>query len=114
VDKTLKIFDITGFGKRQLSFSCPTTAENKPWLLSFTSMADMINMITLPFEPGVCEWITQRSIGRPLIAVANTQSPEIYLYSTNPEIEDDLPVPKHILRLHSAPGISFSSPSSAS
>jgi peptidylprolyl isomerase domain and WD repeat-containing protein 1 len=77
LDKTLKIFDITGF--------------------------DMINMITLPFVPGVCEWVTQKTTGRPLVAVANAEGPEIYLYSINPDVENDVPTPKHVIRIHSAP-----------
>ncbi|ELR20633.1 CYP, putative, partial [Acanthamoeba castellanii str. Neff] len=70
LDKTLKIFDITGF--------------------------DMINMISLPFVPGVCEWVTQRATGRPLLAVASAEGPEIYLYSINPDVVDDVPTPKHV------------------
>lgn len=66
--------------------------------------ADMINMISLPFVPGVCEWITQRATGRPLVAVASAEGPEIYLYSINPEVVDDVPTPKHVVRVHSAPG----------
>jgi hypothetical protein len=64
----------------------------------------MINMISLPFVPGVCEWITQRATGRPLVAVASAEGPEIYLYSINPDVVDDVPTPKHVVRVHSAPG----------
>lgn len=105
LDKTLKIFDITGFGMSYDKTVVPTwqdlsdrTHRDRP------ARPDMINMLSLPFVPGVCEWVNQKSTGKPLVAVANAEGPEIYLYSINPEMENEFPKPKHIVRHHSAPG----------
>lgn len=77
VDKMLKIFDITGF--------------------------DMINMLPLPFTPSVCEWIFQRANGTSIVAVANADTPEIVLYSINPNMVNGIPEPLQTLTLHSHP-----------
>jgi len=45
----------------------------------------MINMFTVPYVPGYCEWVYKRGTAKPVIAISDKDSPTIYLYDASGE-----------------------------
>ena len=75
-----------------------TTSEDKSLKIYNVLAFNMINMMKLPFVPGVCEWIHARAAAVPRVAVADSASSAIYIYDgrgTN--------APLHVLTTHLAP-----------
>ncbi len=66
MDKTLKIFDVVGFGRIPSLFTFRHMLNNFLGLTGKTT--DMINMLQLPYVPSVCEWIVNRASGKSLVA----------------------------------------------
>jgi len=88
-----------------------TTAADKAYKVFDVLSFDMIHWVKLDFTPGVCEWIgggTSRS--RPLLAVADTESPALRLFDGAGEGEI-----VRTVSVHSAPVIQvrFNAPKAA-
>jgi len=59
---------------------------------------DMMNMMKLPYQPGVCEWLHKAGDANPLIAVAEADGPKIRIYQGRGTKD-----PVHEIDLHNAP-----------
>ena len=58
----------------------------------------MMNMMKLPYQPGVCEWLHKAGDANPLIAVAEADGPKIRIYQGRGTKD-----PVHEIDLHNAP-----------
>uniref|UniRef100_A0A7S3EMJ8 peptidylprolyl isomerase n=1 Tax=Rhodosorus marinus TaxID=101924 RepID=A0A7S3EMJ8_9RHOD len=78
VDRTMKVFDVVGF--------------------------DMVNYVSTEYAPGVCEWMHSQNSAAAVLAVADSESPTVYLYRSNEgkpfRVINNLPhrTPIHLMR----------------